>query len=76
MTTNQDTCRNPHLRQDELLERLNPQAPPDDALDSGHTGVGPPIHTPGVHKPGELALGQHGVHKVKAAGGGQECKPG
>ena len=63
-----------HPPEDELLERLQLQPPPQHALHRGHARVGPPLHQPLLHKPGELALGQHGIDEgqpVQRGWGGQ-----
>lgn len=39
-------------------------------LHGGHARVVPALHDPLLHKPRQLALGQHGVHKGQPAPGG------
>jgi hypothetical protein len=55
--------------EDELAQRLQLQPAPQHALHRGHARVGPPLHQPRLHKPGQLALGEHGVDEGQAVGG-------
>ena len=53
------------LAEDELAQRLDAQPAPQHALHGRHARVVPAPHQALVDKLGELALGQHRVHKVE-----------
>mmetsp|Transcript_1498 Transcript_1498/g.3347 ORF Transcript_1498/g.3347 Transcript_1498/m.3347 type:complete len:529 (+) Transcript_1498:630-2216(+) len=53
------------LQQDELPQRLDGHAAPQQALHGGEARVRPAAHLTGVHKPLQLPLAHHRVHEVE-----------